>query len=416
MSIEHGSDPADRALLETLRQLLTIEATDLKSALDQVGTLLSDVLQADKVDVLLYDATIDSLVALGRSKTPLAAKQHQLGLDRIAVSNGGRIVEVFQTGEPYLTTHADRDPGMPRGDVDALGVRSILAVPLDVSGERRGVLTVAALRPERYGPTDLIFLNSVASWVGMVAHRAELVAQIRAAAQQQAKQVTAEELITTLAHDLGNYLAPLVGRLSLIQHRARRDDRARDIRDSDAAMLVAERLRRLIGDLLDVGRLRNGLLALTRQPVNLVALVQETVAMLETRETRIEQIMPADEVCVEADVSRLRQAVENLISNAIKHSPLGTPIQVSVTTELRSGCQWALLAVRDYGLGIPPDLMPTIFERFTSGPQSGGLGLGLYLANQIVLAHDGVLSVESQVNQGSCFTLALLTIDNDQGR
>ena len=416
MSIEHGSDPADRALLETLRQLLTIEATDLKSALDQVGTLLSDVLQADKVDVLLYDAAIDSLVALGRSKTPLAAKQHQLGLDRIAVSNGGRIVEVFQTGEPYLTTHADRDPGMPRGDVDALGVRSILAVPLDVSGERRGVLSVASLRPERYGPTDLIFLNSVASWVGMVAHRAELVAQIRAAAQQQAKQVTAEELITTLAHDLGNYLAPLVGRLSLIQHRARRDDRSRDIRDSDAAMLVAERLRRLIGDLLDVGRLRNGLLALTRQPVNLVALVQETIAMLETRETRIEQIMPADEVCVEADVSRLRQAVENLISNAIKHSPLGTPIQVSVATELRSGCQWALLAVRDYGLGIPPDLMPTIFERFTSGPQSGGLGLGLYLANQIVLAHDGELSVESQVNQGSCFTLALLTIDNDQGR
>ncbi|HYF62082.1 MAG TPA: ATP-binding protein [Herpetosiphonaceae bacterium] len=413
MASAHGADPADRALLETLRHLLTIEATDLRSALDQVGTLLSTVLQADKVDVLLYDAKIDSLVALGRSKTPLAVKQHRLGLDRIAVSNGGRVVEVYQSGEPYLTVHADQDPGMPRGDVDALGVRSLLAVPLDVNGERRGVLSVASVRPERYGPTDLIFLNSVASWVGMVAHRAELVAQIRAAAQQQAKQVTAEELITTLAHDLGNYLAPLVGRLSLIQHRARRDDRSRDIRDADAAMLVAERLRRLIGDLLDVGRLRNGLLALTRQPVNLVALVQETVAMLETRDTKIDQIVPADEVCVEADVSRLRQAVENLISNAIKHSPLGTSIQVGVSTELRNGCQWALLTVRDYGVGIPPEMLETIFERFTSGPQSGGLGLGLYLANQIVLAHDGLLTVESQVNQGSCFTIALLTIDND---
>ncbi|HLL20258.1 MAG TPA: HAMP domain-containing sensor histidine kinase, partial [Rubrivivax sp.] len=178
-------------------------------------------------------------------------------------------------------------------------------------------------------------------------------------------------------------------------------------------MLVAERLRRLIGDLLDVGRLRHGLLALTRQPVNLVALVQETVAMLETRDTRIEQALPGDEVCVEADVSRLRQAVENLISNAIKHSPLGTAIQISVSTELRNGCQWALLAVRDYGVGIAPDLMDTIFERFTSGPQSGGLGLGLYLANQIVLAHDGLLTVESEVNQGSCFTIALLTIDNE---
>lgn len=413
MPTEHSADPADRALLETLRQLLTIEATDLKSALDQVGTLLSDVLQSDKVDVLLYDAKIDSLVAFGRSKTPLAEKQHRLGLDRIAVSNGGCVVEVYRSGEPYLTVHADRDPGMPRGDVDALGIRSMLAVPLDVNGERRGVLSVSSVRPERYGPSDLIFLNSVASWVGMVVHRAELVAQIRAAAQQQAKQVTAEELITTLAHDLGNYLAPLVGRLSLIQHRARRDDRTRDIRDSDAAMLVAERLRRLIGDLLDVGRLRHGLLALTRQPVNLAALVQETVAMLETRDTKIEQALPADEVCVEADVSRLRQAVENLISNAIKHSPLGTPIQVSVSTEQRNGCQWALLAVRDYGVGIPPELIDTIFERFTSGPQSGGLGLGLYLANQIVLAHDGILSVDSQVNQGSCFTIALLTIDND---
>lgn len=397
----------------TPQELLKMNTADIKSALNKAGNLISAVLQADKVDVFLYDSTVDSLVAIGTSQGALGLKQQQLGLDRLPVSNGGRTVEVYLTGQPHITGHADQDPEMVRGVVEALGVRSKIDVPMEVNGERRGVLTVVSTTPDRFDEADLRFLELVGQWVGSIAHRAELAEQMRQDVIEQNKQGVAEELITVLAHDLGNYLAPLVGRLSLIEHRAKNDARPRDLRDAESAMQVVTRLRRLIADLLDISRLSKGLLHLTVEPTNLVTLVEETIALLQTDNTTIEQAIPLAEVCVDIDANRLRQAVENMLSNALKHSPNGTLVSVEVRTEKREDVLYAMLTVRDQGVGIAPDLLPKVFDRFTSGPQSTGLGLGLYLTQQIVLAHGGELTVSSTVNEGSTFTIALPTTDGE---
>lgn len=97
-------------LLKTLEQILAIEDTDVRRALTTAADLVAAALAAEKVDVMRYDASVDSLVALGTSQTDMGRRQRQLGLERQAVSNGGHAVHVYLTGEPNITGHADQEP------------------------------------------------------------------------------------------------------------------------------------------------------------------------------------------------------------------------------------------------------------------------------------------------------------------
>jgi len=197
MATDHTAPSGgDDRLLETLQRLLAIQAPELRPALNQASDLVAQTLGAEKVDVLLYEATKDSLVAMGTSDTSMGRRQHELGLDRLPLANGGAQVRVFQTGEPYLTGHADQDPEQPRGIVEGLGVRSQIDVPLDVDGARRGILSAMSAIPDRFSERDLGFLAAVATWVGMLTHRAELVEQLAVDADRRATRRVAEELTT----------------------------------------------------------------------------------------------------------------------------------------------------------------------------------------------------------------------------
>ncbi len=107
MSPSPAPSGGDDRLVDTLQQLLTVQAPELRPALDQASSLVSTVLRADKVDVFLYDAASESLVAMGTSNTPLGRRQSQRGLNRQPLANGGPSARVFQTGEPYRTGQAD---------------------------------------------------------------------------------------------------------------------------------------------------------------------------------------------------------------------------------------------------------------------------------------------------------------------
>jgi signal transduction histidine kinase len=113
----------------------------------------------------------------------------------------------------------------------------------------------------------------------------------------------------------------------------------------------------------------------------------------------------AEQVIVAADPDRIRQCVDNVVSNAIRHSPHAAAVEVLVRAERRDDDDWGCLDVRDQGPGIPTDMLPRIFERFVAGPQSPGLGLGLYLAKRIAVAQGGDLTVQSPPGLGARFTL-----------
>ena len=393
-------------LLATLERLLELPATEVKVTLSQAAQLIAEVLAADKVDIFFHDNTNETLVALGTSDTPMGRKQKAIGLDRLPMANGGRVVEVFLTGISYLTGHADQDPEELPGVKVGLDIRSSAITVLEAGTQHRGVLLASSATEEFFSEQDLRFLEAVARWLGIVLHRAELIERMKQEAVEQGRRLAAEELLTIMAHDLRNYLTPLKGRLTLVEWRARRDNREQDLRDVGAANHTLRLLERVISDLLDLARLNQGIFVVTPEPVNLVEVVQVVVPAFQTEETEI-QVNTPTEVTLPVDPERMRQVLENLLANAITHAPKHTPIEVRITIERRGDGPWVLLTVSNQGTGISPERIATLFHPFVAGTQSTGLGLGLYLANRIAQAHDGTLTVDSPEGQGVHITLAL---------
>jgi two-component system OmpR family sensor kinase len=191
-----SSDPhdGDGRFLETLQRLLGIRAPELRPALDAASTLVNEALHADKVDVFLYEARRESLVAMGTSDTEVGRHEHAIGMDRLPVVNDGPVVRVFQTGAPYLTGRADLEPDQLPGTVEGLGIRSEMDVPLHINGDRRGVLTAVSRQPDFFTERDLHFLVAVSDWIGLVTERSELVEQRTVEAAQRGRLEAANEL------------------------------------------------------------------------------------------------------------------------------------------------------------------------------------------------------------------------------
>jgi two-component system, OmpR family, sensor kinase len=355
----------------------------------------------------LYEPERDSLYALGTSNQPLSALQKKLGLDLLALSNGGRVVYVFKTGNTFATGHLEDDGEELRGVKESLKIRSKIGVPLEVGGVRRGMLMIASKEVDYFKPEDVRFAESVARWVSIVVHRAELVEEIARNAAEQGRRAVAEELITVLAHDLRNVISPIDLRLHMLHRRAERDQRQADVRELDAAAKAVARLSGLISDILDVARIDQGILDMDVQPVDAVELIQNTAATLSTSENPI-VIKSSEDVILAADPARVLQCLENLLSNAVKHSPKGAPVTVLLSSVKHDSGDFAIVDVVDEGPGVPPEIMPRLFERFVTGGRSnGGLGLGLYLAKRIAVMHQGELTVSSEPGKGARFRLML---------
>lgn len=177
------------------------------------------------------------LLALGSNDSLMSRHQKALALDRLPVANRGRIVEVFLTGDSFLSGQLDQDEGELRGmrtpEPEGMGIVSEIAACIEVQGERRGVLMAACGMHAFFTEQDLQFLEAAARWIGMVMHRAELVEQQTREAVEQGRRLAAEELLTIMAHDLKNYLTPLKARLDLLKYRAKRRERPEDLRDVD---------------------------------------------------------------------------------------------------------------------------------------------------------------------------------------
>jgi signal transduction histidine kinase len=293
--------------------------------------------------------------------------QRQHGLDVLPVSNGGRTVSVFQTGQPFLTGQLRSDPDELRGLKEALAIQSEIGVPLDVGGARRGMLMLASQKPNFWNEDDLRFSEAVARWVGLLAHRAEL----------------AEQIATNAVEAL--------------------------------AVKALGRLGAIIGDMLDVARIDQGVLEIEPQPIALVSFVEEIATAIATPDHAIHVLSP-EELVVMADPRRIRQCIENLLTNALNHSPKDASVTGRVTRVARDNDETAHVEIIDEGPGIAPDVAPRIFERFVTGQRKeGGLGLGLFLAKRIAALHNGDLTFESQPGKGARFRLVLPLYDGSIG-
>jgi DNA-binding CsgD family transcriptional regulator len=192
---EHGTWVAEDArLVSMLQRLLAVHEVEVRPALSQAATLIADTFGVDKVDVFVHEQASDSLVALGVSDTPMGERQRALGLDRLPLANGGRAAWVFLTGETYRTGRADQDPEELRGIVDGLGIRSIINVPFEVAGQRRGILQLDSATPDFFTEQDVVAVSAVAGWIGLIMHRAELAERLLADTARRTRSAVGDEV------------------------------------------------------------------------------------------------------------------------------------------------------------------------------------------------------------------------------
>jgi len=229
-----------------------------------------------------------------------------------------------------------------------------------------------------------------------------------------------DDVLAAVSHDLNNPLTAIRGTTALLRRRAQRADGsagAQLIEALDEGLqriaAAATRMSTWIQDLLDVTQLEMGQrLSLNLEPTDLVALAQQAAAderqATQHHRIRVEAARPA--LTGPCDAARLRRVLDNLLSNAVKYSPAGGEITVSLATAEREGQLWAVLQVRDQGVGIPVADQAHVFERFRRAGNVGritGMGLGLAGARAVVEQHGGSLDLQSQEGVGSTFTVRL---------
>ena len=219
-----------------------------------------------------------------------------------------------------------------------------------------------------------------------------------------------DEFLSVASHELRTPLTTIKGYTQLLAQTI--NDLPAAERSTYLAAVLGEidRMMGLISELLDVSRIETNRLQIHPQPIRWTDFIERRASAFRVQNPGrvINFAAPAVETIVNADPDRIRQVVDNILSNAIKYSPDGTDIHVRVT--LQNGV--IATAVTDRGIGIPRDEIPQLFERFhrarnVSSRYYGGLGLGLSIARAIVEAHGGSITVESEEGAGSSFTLGL---------
>ncbi|MGF1578688.1 MAG: ATP-binding protein [Gemmataceae bacterium] len=221
-----------------------------------------------------------------------------------------------------------------------------------------------------------------------------------------------DEFLAMLSHELRNPLAAIEYAFSAL----RNSQATIELRDRAASVARNQlgHVKRMLDDLLDVTRISQGKIHLQKEPVDLVRLVRDALGVMEPAITKGNYLVkfdhgPRDRALSFGDGTRLQQIVVNLLTNAIKYSPSGSQILVNLSSDRHR----VILKVRDEGVGIPADLLSTIFEPFVQGHQhlarsEGGLGVGLALAKMLVDLHGGTIRAHSEgVNKGSEFVVTL---------
>jgi signal transduction histidine kinase len=223
----------------------------------------------------------------------------------------------------------------------------------------------------------------------------------------QATDQLRNELVSFAAHQLRNPATTISSGVWLLQRGAADPETRQKALDSMAESAAA--LGRLVMNLLNMGRVEEGKLHLQREPTPLPALlnglIEEISAYRHDLPARLHLAVP--EVSVDADPDYLRQALSNVLDNAIKHSPPGSPISVAGEVE----DNMALLRFHNEGAGIPPEHLGRIFEKYETydggRPERRGVGLGLYMTRLLIEAHGGRISAESKPGEGATISLVL---------
>lgn len=406
---------------ESLRFLAEASAI-LTSSLDYEKTLanLAHLVVPDRadwcsIDMVVEEGMVQSLVVAHKdpAKVAVAQRVHQrypynpnavYGLGRVLRT--GKSDMVSQVTDEVFVSSARSEEHLAQ--LRASGIVSYMCVPLIARQRVLGTLTfISAESGRHYNETDLALAEDLARRAAIAVDNSRLYRE------SQEGILARDEFLSIASHELKTPITSLQLQAQSLIRSAKKGGlnslgQDRLLHKLDLITQQTERLTKLTNDLLDVARIGAGRIEMRLEEIDLTQVVQDVVLRFEDQ---IEAagcsltLNPEPGAVISADRTRLEQVVINLLSNAIKYGA-GKPIEIAVEATDTS----ARLIIRDQGIGIAPDHLERIFVRFERAVSSrnyGGLGLGLYIARQIVEALGGSIQVSSELGVSSTFVVIL---------
>jgi signal transduction histidine kinase len=416
-----NAERTQRERLEHLQALTSAlaKAVTADDVLDALVAEMGDLVGANIIAVFLLDDSRSSLHVVRSTGLPSEVEER---LRDVPLGGDFVIARVARTNQPiWLRTYDEIMAQSPLLRAARTHVAEAWAtLPLEGAGGVIGVVALAFRTPQAFSDPLCNFILSVARQSAQAIERARLFDSERRA-RREAEYVSQakDEFLAVLSHELRTPMTTVIGWADLLRLTYNGED--------PSISMAIESLRagaltqaRLIDDLLDVSRIITGKLQVDKRPVNLSdCVVSAAEALRITAETkgltlRVDGDGP---VQIEGDPARLRQIVTNLVANAIKFTPRGGEVDVSV----RRHDGAVDVVVRDTGEGIAPDFLPHVFERFRQASIGDsrlhtGLGLGLSIVHHLVQLHGGSVRAESAgAGKGATFTVTLPTSASTTG-
>jgi len=346
------------------------------------------------------------------------AEDERLGLIRDLEAAQSRYRGLFEgTGEAIIVIGSDGrylDVNQAACELTGYGADELLAMSVgDLSPQRDRILEAwPTLSRQRLWQADtelrrrdgtVIPVAALLTCVDLPTGRVYVTA-MRDISERRAVERMQRDFIAMVGHELRNPLTAIMGFADLMQRR----------QSFDPVMIErivgqTHQLDRLVGDLLDTYQLEAGRLELHRERCDLVEIMRSAVDELSgSSDHALRLELPDLPLVGRWDPDRISQVLRNLLSNAIKYSPPGSEVTVAIA---REGNQYRV-SIGDRGPGIPPEILPRIFERFYRAPEAAkggvrGMGIGLYVCRELIQAHGGSIEVHSEVGSGTTFVFRL---------
>jgi PAS domain S-box-containing protein len=409
-----ATDVTEERFLSNAAQLLA-SSLDMVATLEQLANLaVPELADWCAVDVL-KDGQIERIAIAHRDRTKVAVVREWSRRYPSELQASGEIGEVIRTGRAMLypeisdaqLVHVARDAEHLRL-MRELGMSSVIIAPLAAHGTAFGAVTlIRAESGRRYGQSKLETAIELGRRAGSAIENARLYREAQDATRAR------EEILAIVSHDLRNPLATIDLATTMTLESSDIGPIAR--KRVETIHRSVNRMGHLLGDLLDAASLQAGRLPMAMKIEDVAVLVARVIEAHEdlARKQGIELVCdcPVEGVRIRGDRERLMQAFGNLIGNALKFCGRGDV----VTLRARVAGRHVAFEVTDEGPGIPDDEQAHIFEPYWSAKRHAkkGIGLGLYICKAIIEAHDGTISVDSELGRGTTFSIMIPLVEPD---
>jgi signal transduction histidine kinase len=405
------------------------------SVLNTIGAAVSRSLNLEMVlneaigkmiETLNFDASW--IYILDQSREELSLKAHKGLSDDVARSiakrslSAGVTAKIFETGERFVfedfqndTTYKHLSAGHK---IASLGFASAAGFPIKAGEKVIGVLHLANKAARQFASDELQLIESIAQEIGVAAENARLFEQVNEKTAElgqmnqelQEANKAKDEFLNVMSHELRTPLNVITGYAEVLSQGILGEIQREQLHAVKTISYQSRELLRMINEILQVGSIEAGKVKANWQTVNILNFLVELRSgyeILSKKEISLHWNIPSRLPVVKTDGEKLKHVLQNLINNAIKFTENG-----SVTVSARCLSKAIEFEVRDTGIGMPRDMLPSIFQMFrqldSSNTRSyGGSGVGLYIVKKFVDLLGGKIEVDSALGEGSTFTVIL---------